>query len=81
MSEYQLPTCSKICLSEGTPCSKDNCRLWVDYGEDQNCSLISIYKNGAMTLNEVSKRLGTSLVRVSQIEKQAINKLFKRIKK
>jgi len=34
-----------------------------------------------MTLNEVSKRLGTSLVRVSQIEKQAINKLFKRIKK
>ena len=33
-----------------------------------------------MTLDEVSKRFGISLVRVSQIEKQAIKKLSKRIK-
>ncbi len=81
MSDYQLPDCSKECLSTGSRCIKDNCRLWVDYPDDRNCSLISIYKNGAMTLDEVSKRLGVSLVRVSQIEKQALKKLFKRIKK
>ena len=81
MSNYQLPDCSKKCLSHGQSCSKDNCRFWLDYGLDQNCSLIAIYKNGSMTLDEVSKRLGVSLVRVSQIEKQALKKLFKRIKK
>ena len=33
-----------------------------------------------MTLDEIAKRLGISLVRVSQIEKEAIKKLYKRIK-
>jgi DNA-directed RNA polymerase specialized sigma subunit len=54
--------------------------MWVDYEGDQNCSLVSIYHNGSMTLDEVSKRLKISLVRVSQIEKQALAKLSKRIK-
>ena len=54
--------------------------MWVDYDEDNNCSLVSIYHNGPMTLDEVSKRLKISLVRVSQIEKEALKKLSKRIK-
>jgi DNA-directed RNA polymerase specialized sigma subunit len=33
-----------------------------------------------MTLDEISKRIGVSLVRVSQIEKHALSKLSKRIK-
>lgn len=76
----ELPQCARECLSRGNLCSKVNCRMWVEYPEDQNCSLVSIYKNGAMTLDEVSKRLKVSLVRISQIEKQALNKLSKRIK-
>jgi len=54
--------------------------MWIDYGEDVNCSLVSIYTNGAMTLEEVAKRMDLSFVRISQIEKQAIKKLSKRIK-
>ncbi len=55
-------------------------RCWIDYPEDNNCINVAISKHGAMTLDEVSKRLHISLVRVSQIEKQALGKLSKRIK-
>tara|TARA_B100000989_G_scaffold295257_1_gene275923 strand:+ start:3472 stop:3687 length:216 start_codon:yes stop_codon:yes gene_type:complete len=55
-------------------------RDWIDYPEDDNSVNTAVLKNGAMTLEEVAKRLGISLVRVSQIEKQALKKLSKRIK-
>lgn len=61
-------------------CSKENCKCWIDYPEDDNCIHVSIEKHGAMTLQQVADRLGISFVRVSQIEKQAIKKLSKRIK-
>jgi hypothetical protein len=80
MSKYQLPECARSCVKSGEECDKKSCRMWVDYEGDQNCSLVSIYHNGSMTLDEVSKRLKISLVRVSQIEKQALAKLSKRIK-
>lgn len=80
MSKYKLPDCAKSCLSSGKQCSKQECRMWIDYEEDQNCSLVSIYENGAMTLEEVAKRMKISFVRVSQIEKKALEKLSKRIK-
>jgi DNA-directed RNA polymerase specialized sigma subunit len=59
---------------------EDKERSWIDYPEDENCIYVAIKKHGAMTLEQVAKRLGISLVRVSQIEKQAIKKLSKRIK-
>ena len=55
-------------------------RSWIDYPEDNNSIYVAIEKHGAMTLEQVAKRLGISLVRVSQIEKQALKKLSKRIK-
>ena len=58
--------------------NKDDC--WIDYPEDNNCIYVSIDKHGSMTLQQVADRLGISFVRVSQIEKQAIKKLSKRIK-
>ena len=80
MSKYRLPSCAETCLKDGEKCSKQECRMWIDYEEDQNCSLVSIYQNGSMTLEEVAKRMKVSFVRVSQIEKQALKKLSKRIK-
>lgn len=80
MSSYKLPKCAEECLASGEICTKQACRMWINFGQDQNCSLVSIYQNGKMTLEEVSKRMGISFVRVSQIEKQALKKLFKRIK-
>lgn len=70
MSDEKCPHC-------GGP--KERC--WIDYPEDMNCMYVAIEKNGKMTLEEVAKRLKISFVRVSQIEKSAINKLSKRIKR
>lgn len=61
-------------------CSGPKERCWIDYPEDDNCIHVSIAKNGGMTLEEVSKRIGVSLVRISQIEKEALKKIRKRIK-
>ena len=66
----------EICKRCGQP--KERC--WVDYPEDDNCVHVTVSKHGAMTLENVAKRLGISLVRVSQIEKEALKKLSKRIK-
>ncbi len=79
MSKNYIPPCAQECISDESECDKSSCRMWINYEEDNNCSLISIYKNGKMTLDEVSKRMGVSLVRISQIEKEALNKLAKRI--
>ena len=67
--------CATDSLENDSICNKKECRLWMDYDKDLNCSLISVKKNGKLTLNEVGERLGISYVRVSQIEKQAVNKL------
>ena len=80
MIDDELPICSKECMRDKKSCAKSSCRMWIDYDGDQNCSLVSIYHNGKMTLEEVAKRMKISLVRVSQIEKEAMKKLSKRIK-
>lgn len=73
-----LKDCTKNCLKKEQTCDKTECRHWINYDQDFNCSLISIYLNGAMTLAQVAERLSLSLVRISQIEKQALKKLAKR---
>ena len=67
--------CAEETQESNNICNKKDCRLWMEWGEDLNCTLISVKKNGRLTLNEAGKRLGISYVRVSQIEKQAVNKL------
>lgn len=66
----------ELCPHCGGP--REKC--WIDYAEDFNCIYAAIAKNGKMTLEEVAKRMHISLVRVSQIEKEAMKKLSKRIK-
>jgi len=51
----------------------------MEYSEDLNCSLICINEHGAMTLKEVSKRIGVSYVRVKQIQDAAIKKINKKM--
>ncbi len=75
-----LPSCALTCLQDETVCTSDECRMWLNFEDDLNCSLIAIYTNGNMTLSQIAERLDLSVVRISQIEKQALNKLLKRIK-
>ena len=67
--------CAQDNMENDNPCQNKDCRLWLAYKKDLNCTMVSVKKNGKLTLNEVGERLGISYVRVSQIEKQAVNKL------
>jgi hypothetical protein len=70
-----MRACSRMCRDLGVECDQEECRMWIDHPEDNNCTLISIYENGNMTLREVGKRLGISFARVKQIEEKALIKL------
>ena len=69
--------CFEKCLSEKIECPFNCCRHWIDYAPELNCSLISIEKNGSLTLKEVAQRLNISHVRVKQIQDQALKKIRK----
>ena len=72
--------CTAACKKHKVSCPNKECRHWMDFEEDFNCSFVSIDKNeGGLTLREVGERLGISFVRVCQIEKKAVQKLKKRI--
>ena len=71
--------CFELCSKCNVPCDMRECKMWIDYEEDLNCTLIAIEKNGSdgMTLREVADRLGISFVRVKQIEAQILKKMQK----
>ena len=73
-----LLKCSRFCVDNKVCCDEQQCRLWIDFKSEYNCSLISIYENGRLTLREVADRLGISFARVKQIETAALKKLKKR---
>ena len=58
-------------------CQRKDCRQWINYKDDLNCTLEAIAKKGyrPMTLREVSERLGVSFVRIKQIEDAALKRL------
>tara|TARA_R100000808_G_C2145145_1_gene152955 strand:- start:2298 stop:2534 length:237 start_codon:yes stop_codon:yes gene_type:complete len=69
--------CIKECRKSNSPCVRKDCRLWIDYKKDLNCTLQAVDKNGPLTLREVADRLGVSFVRIKQIEDVALRKLGK----
>ena len=70
-----LLTCAKYCVTTKTNCANLKCRFWIQYPQEHNCSLVSIYVNGRMTLRQVGERLGISFARVKQIESKALSRL------
>lgn len=70
-----LLQCSRVCLKTQKRCTQIDCKHFIDYKDEYNCSLISINKNGRMTLREVGDRLKISFARVKQIEAAALNKI------
>ncbi len=65
-------------IKENKKCQRCKCRLWQDYPEDRNCTNVTVYEHGSLTLAETAKRMGLSLSRVKQIEQRALEKLKKR---
>ena len=70
-----LLQCSRNCINTNKKCQKVECKHFIDYDSEYNCSLISIHKNGRMTLREVGERLKISFARVKQIESVALKKI------
>ena len=66
-----LLTCRKLNIA----CPIQECRYWIDYSTEKNCTLESISLNGSMTLRESAERLGISYVRVKQIQDKALKKI------
>ena len=78
MKNYDgLRECSRKCIELETECPCTECRLWIDYPDEKNCSLISINENDSMTLREVGERLGISFARVKQIKQKALSRIRK----
>jgi len=75
MKKDGLRLCSRKCIELKTACPNEECRMWIDFKNEYNCTLISIYENGPMTLREIAERSGISFARVKQIETKAVGKI------
>ena len=68
-------SCDERGEKDNVSCEENNCRHFIEYEEDLNCVLVCVRKHGTLTLEEASKRLGVSYVRVKQIEEKAMSKI------
>ena len=73
-----MKKCCVLCYENNFDCGAKECRYWINFPEDNNCSLLSVYKNGKMNLREIAMREGISYARVKQIQDAALIKLKKR---
>lgn len=69
--------CYECCIRHDVSCPVENndCRYWLDYEQDLNCSMVSVERHGRMTLREISERMGVSFVRIKQIQDVALRKM------
>ena len=67
--------CAQQCKNANKPCRMKECRLWLEHKEDLNCTLLSIEKNGPMSLKEIGVRLKLSDVRIKQIQDELLKKM------
>ena len=72
--------CYEICQNMNKPCEQKECRHWLDYEKDLNCTIVAVNKHGSLTLREVGKRLALSFVRIKQIQDQALKKLNRKVR-
>ncbi len=75
MSLFKFKTCTEACIALEESCPNKDCKLWIDYEKDLNCTNIAVYNNGEMTLRDIAERMGCSFVRIKQIEDQALQKI------
>ena len=76
-----MKSCCNCCIVNDVGGPIEDCRHWIDYEDDLNCSLIAVEKHGTMTLREVSDRMGITFVRVKQIQDKSLKKFMTRINK
>ena len=75
-----MKECAIECYKTRQLCKNLECRLYIDYPEDLNCTSLAIQKHGPMTLEEIGKRHHISTVRAKQLVDSALVKLKKTLK-
>jgi len=67
--------CHELCKKHKVECPNKDCRLWIDYPEDFNCTLITVHDNNNLIFHEIGKRLKLTPSRIKQIETAALKKM------
>tara|TARA_Y100000034_G_C6885035_1_gene406228 strand:+ start:1814 stop:2050 length:237 start_codon:yes stop_codon:yes gene_type:complete len=70
-----MKDCVSKCVELSVSCPNKDCRQWIEYEDDLNCTFVTVSKHGRITLREVAKRMGVSFVRIKQIEQKALGRL------
>jgi len=73
-------TCFKFCADNNVNCQQSECRQWINFSNSKNCSIIAA-SQGRRTLQEIGDIFGLTRMRVCQIEKSALKKIQKTIRK
>jgi hypothetical protein len=73
--------CASDCAVARMCCENKKCRLYIEYEEDFNCTLVALNKHGPMTLEEIGRRHQISTVRAKQILDAVLIKLKKTLVK
>ena len=71
--------CYDECKKNKKPCKVKECRLWIDYPKDLNCTEIAVQKNDKLVFREIGDRLKLTPSRVKQIETGALKKLYTKL--
>jgi len=71
--------CFDECKIKKKCCQVKDCRLWIDYPEDLNCTELAVQKNDTLVFREIGNRLKLTPSRVKQIEVAALKKLNTRL--
>ena len=71
--------CIEDCRQKKKQCKKKDCRMWVDYPKDLNCTEIAVQKKDKLVFREIGDRLQLTPSRVKQIETSALKKLNTRL--
>jgi hypothetical protein len=70
-----MKRCAQECYFKHKNCGERECRLWIEYPEDHNCTLIAVEKHGPMTLKQIAERHHISIVRAKQILDSTLHKI------
>ena len=69
--------CYEACKESDTECPIQECKMWINYKNDLNCTYIAIEKNGPLKFKDIGQRLNMSPSRIKQIEIRAKEKIFR----
>ena len=67
--------CFEAFSQENKSCDKNTCRYWINCHSSKNCTILATQK-GPMTLQEIGEIFGVTRMRICQIEKKILEKVY-----